>query len=299
MFTASEGVVTYEFSNKNGQDFYLNIQNIKEYYKLHNQPNIRAYENILNSIFMASYRTIDPQTLPIPIGEGVNLDECHIIFGTVKEMSEDDRKYITSSVSLILFEYVTSKDKNLKIDLFFEVFNKILPLATNIKISNRQKDWYDAAINHEIGYITLALITLVIQESDESKREFLSCVNHLDTLLKSVQNKDCNIYVKVILAHNLYKLYDLIPEWTKSHIIPLLSWKNNKQDTYQYWCSYLSYNYTTVSKNLAQDVKADLLLSFDNLECFINQQTRRHLIYLAILLCREEAITLENISSKL
>lgn len=221
-----------------------------------------------------------------------------------------DIELITNEVCWMLKKCSESQDLlNFNRNIFIEVFNKILPFAIEVKIfdqkennlrsGNKNRRCYDHAINHPIGYITQALITFMISKSDRKySDESLSFTEHFNNLLESVKNKDCNIYVKVILTCQLYAIYILIPEWTKSHIIPLLSWKNNKQDTYQYWYPYLSYN-LTVSKNLVQDIKADLLLSFDNLECFTNQQTRTNLIHLAILLWREEAITLENISSKL
>lgn len=196
--------------------------------------------------------------------------------------------------------------------LFIKVFVKILPFASKIKVFNAKDDpfnvsennytaiWYDDAINHPIGYITQALINLLISKSDRKyNKESLSFTKDFKNLWGHVANKECNIYVKAILTSKLYDMYILIPEWSKTYIIPLFSWENdNKQYTCQYWYSYLSYD-LRISKNLIRDITKDLLISLENLQCFANPVTRSNLIHLVILLWRETNNDFECIPSKL
>ena len=240
-----------------------------------------------------------------------NAIEFEILFKELLSLKDLDIESIAGEISWALKKCSESQnlidfDKN----LFIKVFDKILPFATKVEmkdilfntIANNNKEiWYDDAINHPMGYITQALINLLISKSDKKYNEAsLSFTTDFNNLWQYVAEKDCNIYVKVILTCNLYALYILIPEWTKSFIIPLLSWKDSQQGTYQYWYPYLSYN-LNLSQDLVQDIKYHLLNSLDknNLEYFTNPVTRSNLINLVILLWREDAIKLENISSRL
>ncbi len=203
-------------------------------------------------------------------------------------------------------------------DLFLAVFNKVLPSASRKQISNKTEDslssiinkinphtptnpdWYHDAINHEIGYITQALINFMISISNGKPGEIsLSLIQHFNKLLEEVKDKDCSIYVKVILTSRLYALYVLLPEWTKTYVIPLLTWKEDRDncDTEQFWNSYLSYA-PKISKQLFEGIEIDFLKSLKQINP-LYIVARRNLIYLSMELYLVQEIELDNITASL
>ena len=239
--------------------------------------------------------------------------EFKLLFEKLLSLKDSDIESIASEICLALkkcseVQNLIDFDKN----LFIKVFDKILPFASKVKVFSVEDDpfntsetnyrtiWYDNAISHPIGYITQALINLLISKScGKCNEESLSFTRDFKNLWERVAGEECNIYVKAILASKLYAMYVLIPEWTKTYIIPLFSWDNgNKQDAYQHWYAYLSYDLRR-SKNLVYDIKKDLLISLENIESFTNDITRSNLIHLVISLWREGDDDFKCIPSKL
>lgn len=245
-----------------------------------------------------------------------NAIEFKPLFEQLLSLKDSEVQSITNPICLALQKCSESQNLiNFDKNLFIAVFVKILPFTSKFKLAQKKKEndtlytreenhekiWYDDAINHEIGYITQALINLLISKSSGRYcEESLSFSEYFNNLWIHVKNEEVNIYVKTIFTCHLYALYILIPQWTKQFIIPLLSWEDNKQDTYQYWYPYLSYN-RTPSQDLVKDIKYYLLSSLDknNLEYFTNPDTRSNLINLAISLWREGDKDFKCIANKL
>lgn len=224
---------------------------------------------------------------------------------------------ITNAVCWLLNQCSDRLQLNNK-DSFLAVFYKVLPYASKKQIYNKTEDslssvfnkinphtltkpdWYHDAINHEIGYITQALIKFMTSISDgKCGKISLSLTQHFNKLWAEVKNRDCSIYVKVILTSRLYALYVLLPKWTKTYVMPLLTWKEDRDNcnTEQFWDSYLSYA-PHISKQLFQDIKIDLLKCLTQLKPSYTA-ARKNLIHILMELHLKKQIKLDDFIPKL
>lgn len=280
---------SYKLWEKWGNNDYTKaLEQLKEINKIKFYP--KVWKNLIYGLTSVSSDTVEY----VPILEELN---C---------MSNNNVGSITNAVCWLLNQCSERLQLNNK-DLFLAVFDKVLPYASKKQIYNKinphthtKPDWYHDAINHEIGYITQALIKFMISISHGKPGEIsLSLTWHFNKLCEEVKDRDCSIYVKVILTSRLYALYVLLPEWTKTYVIPLLTWEEdgNTYNTEQFWDSYLSYA-PHILKQLFQDIKIDLLQCLTQLKPSYTA-ARKNLIHILMALYLKKQVELEDFMPKL
>jgi hypothetical protein len=83
----------------------------------------------------------------------------------------------------------------------------------------------DSAVNHPIGHITQALINLWFKRNPNDNDQLPADLKPLFTSLCDVQVERFR-HGRVVMALHLIAFFRGDPDWTKHHLLPLLSWSN-------------------------------------------------------------------------
>ena len=103
--------------------------------------------------------------------------------------------------------------------------------------SHGQVDWYMEAINSPAGNIAQAVFNDPRSKKlDKNQRFPKDWLTLLETLLKLPDIS--RQYVVVILFYNLCGFFNIAPEWTKAHLLPILQ-SSNQDDRDAAWCGFL------------------------------------------------------------
>lgn len=122
--------------------------------------------------------------------------------------------------------------------------------------SHGQVDWHMEAINSPAGNIARALLNDPrLKKLDKNQKFLKDWLTLLETLLNLPDIS--RQYVVVILFYNLCGFFNIAPEWTKAHLLPILQ-SSNQDDRDAAWCGFLFARYFP-SYELFTILKKDLL----------------------------------------
>lgn len=148
---------------------------------------------------------------------------------------------------------------------FFPLLSKLVSILkhspengkSNIGHSTHgQVDWLMEAINSPAGNITRVLLNDPrLKKLDKNPVFPKDWLTLLETLLKLPDGP--RQYAIIILFHNLCLFFDIVPEWTKAHLLPILQ-SSNQDDRDAAWCGFLFAQYLP-SYELFTILKKDLL----------------------------------------
>ena len=107
-------------------------------------------------------------------------------------------------------------------------------LALEHEVDGDEDDPAGQAINHPVGKITEALLSLCTTSSMEDGQG-------LSAELKSVFTKLCNVRIakfqhgRVLLAMSVITLFRVAREWTARHLLPLFDWQRSQSEARAVW----------------------------------------------------------------
>ena len=152
----------------------------------------------------------------------------------VRTMPDEALNEVAHSFAWWLKAVSESLDRNE--DIFLDLCRRILSLSYKDEEDTDQP--VSRAINHPIGHVTQALLSLWFKRKPSDNER-------LPSDLKPIFTQLCDIGVsqfrhgRVLLASHLIALFRVDRLWTEAHLLPLFEWKANAVEARAAWEGFL------------------------------------------------------------
>jgi hypothetical protein len=151
-------------------------------------------------------------------------------------------------------------------DVFWQLWRRLLNVASRRDVAVNDDHWVDAALNHPAGELALALLNVTFKRQlkvgqgiPADLRDYFDLL--LDPLPLALR------LARVILASRLVYVFAVDPEWTNARLRPFFDWDRSNDEAVAMWRGYSWHG----------QVNADLWATMESmfLDCFTPERLRR------------------------